>query len=117
MTGRETGQRGEDAALKYLKRKGYRLLERNYRAGRKELDLIMRDRQGGLVFVEVKTRASTAFGTPGEAVDYRKQQNIITAAQFYLQQTGQDEIRARFDVVEVSPQGIRHIENAFMTNP
>ena len=71
------GRRGEDAACAYLLRHGYSIVERNYRCRRGEIDIIAA-KDGGAVFVELKTRRSLKFGTPGMAVTYAKQQNIRT---------------------------------------
>lgn len=111
---RTKGARGEELALRYLQKKGYRLLERNLRVGRDELDLVMRD-GAYIVFVEVKARTSTAFGLPCEAVGARKQAHMARAAAAYLQALGED-LPARFDVVEVDlvTGEVRHIDNAFM---
>ena len=81
-----------------------------------EVDLIVLDRRV-IVFVEVKTRSDYSFGTPFEAVEFRKQQKMIQAAQFFLHSKGLHEREARFDVVGISwPAGkpvVEHIENAF----
>ena len=109
------GKLGEEMALCFLQQQGFRLLKRNYRAGHKEIDLVMR--QGDtIVFIEVKARNSTAYGTPAEAVGFRKQRNLLEAAQTFLAQNGYYETSARFDVVEVDlGKGlVRHIPNAFM---
>ena len=110
------GQEGERAAERYLGKKGYKLIERNYRCSGGELDLIVIDRRV-IVFVEVKTRTGQSFGTPLEAVEFRKQQRMIRAAQSYLASKGLHQREARFDVVGVSWAGreplIEHIENAF----
>jgi len=110
------GKEGERLAERYLRNKGYRLLERNYRCSAGELDLIVLDRRVA-VFVEVKTRTGNAFGTPFEAVESRKQHKMIQAAQFFLAQKGLQQRDARFDVVGVWWAGgapvVEHIENAF----
>jgi putative endonuclease len=110
------GREGEKVAEQYLKRKGYRLVERNYRCMAGEVDLIVLDRRV-IVFVEVKTRSDDRFGTPFEAVEFRKQQKMIRAAQFFLHAKGLHQREARFDVVGISwPAGVpvvEHIENAF----
>ena len=110
------GKEGERIAEQYLKRKGYRLVERNYRCAVGELDLIVLDRRV-VVFVEVKTRTGEGFGTPLEAVETRKQRKMIQAAQFFLNTKGLHQRDARFDVVGISWVGrnpvIEHIENAF----
>lgn len=110
------GKEGERLAERYLQKKGYRLVERNYRCKAGELDLIVLD-GGVVVFVEVKTRTSAAFGSPLEAVEIRKQRKMIQAAQFFLAEKGLQQRDARFDVVGVSWPGrvpvLEHIENAF----
>jgi putative endonuclease len=78
------GKEGEKAAERYLRKKGYRVVERNYRCSAGEVDLIVLDRRV-VVFVEVKTRTDHRFGTPLEAVELRKQQKMIQAAQFLNQ--------------------------------
>ena len=108
------GKKGEDMALKLLKKKGYRLFVRNFRAGHKELDLVMMDGDC-LVFVEVKARSSLSFGQPQEFVNYKKQQNLIMAANRFIAENGYHDKSARFDIVEVClGEGIlNHIINAF----
>jgi putative endonuclease len=110
------GKEGERLAERYLQKKGYKLVERNYRCTAGELDLIVLD-QRVVVFVEVKTRTGQGFGTPLEAVEFRKQRKIIRAAQFFLAVRGLQQRDARFDVVGVSWAGrepvVEHIENAF----
>ena len=110
------GKEGERIAELFLKKKGYKLIERNYRCAAGELDLIMLD-QRVIVFVEVKTRTGIGYGTPLEAVEVRKQQKMIYAAQFFLSAKKLSQREARFDVVGVSWPGVRpaveHIENAF----
>lgn len=114
MTARETGQKTERLACRYLRRKGYRLLERNYRSGRHELDLVMRDGET-TVFVEVKARSSTAFGQPAEFVTAAKRRFLLLAAETYLMENRLTDLPARFDVIEVylPNKDIVHIENAF----
>jgi putative endonuclease len=110
------GKEGERLAERFLEKKGYKLLERNYRCSAGELDLVVLDRRV-IVFVEVKTRTGQGFGTPFEAVEFRKQRKIIQAAQFFLAEKGLQQRDARFDVVGVSLVGrepvVEHIENAF----
>jgi putative endonuclease len=110
------GKRGEDLAERYLKKKGYRVVERNYRCALGEVDLIVLDGRV-IVFVEVKTRSGDRFGTPAEAVERRKQRKMIRAAQFFLTHKRLHQREARFDVVGISWPGpqpvIEHIENAF----
>lgn len=110
------GKEGERVAELYLRKKGYKLVERNYRCSGGELDLIVLDRRV-IVFVEVKTRTGVGFGTPLEAVEFRKQRRMIRAAQFFLAQKNLQQRDARFDVVGVSWPGrdpvVEHVENAF----
>lgn len=110
------GKEGERIAEQYLKRKGYKLVERNYRCAAGEVDLIVLDRRV-IVFVEVKTRTGHGFGTPLEAVQPRKQRKMMRAAQFFLSQKKLHQRDARFDVVGISWPGqeplVEHIENAF----
>lgn len=115
MSTRDVGQRGEQLALRYLRRKGYVLLCRNYRYGHYEIDLVMQDGDY-TVFVEVKARTDgERFGTPAMAVGREKQRRLLLAAQGYLLEHGCAESFARFDVVEVylAEGKIQHIVNAF----
>ena len=110
------GKEGERVAEEYLKKKGYRLVKRNYRCAAGELDLIVLDRRV-VVFVEVKTRTGQTFGSPFEAVEFRKQRKMIQAAQYFLAEKKLQQRDARFDVVGISWAGrdpmVEHIENAF----
>ena len=113
------GARGEKAAAKHLRRHGYKILTRNFRSGKAEVDLIARDKDW-LVFVEVKTRKSEEFGAPSEAVQADKERNVSRAALDYLRKLGNPRIHFRFDIVEVvipdgskKPHDIRLIQNAF----
>lgn len=96
-----TGRTGEDAAVRHLEKMGYTILERNYRVRTGEVDIIARDEEY-LVFIEVKTRRSKTFGSPFEAVDTRKQQQIIQVASSYIRGK---EVSVRFDVVAVHLSG------------
>ncbi len=94
------GREGEELALKFLKKKGYRIIERNYRCPYGEIDIIAMD-SGVLVFIEVKSRSSEAFGVPAESVDARKQRHIIKASTDYMVKNGEVDSPARFDVVSI----------------
>ena len=98
------GRRGEEIAARHLRRCGYRILERNFRAGGAEIDLVAAD-HGTFVFVEVKTRSSAGFGMPAEAVDGRKVARIHRAAGIYLQRIHAAERPARFDIVAIIGAG------------
>lgn len=112
------GNRGENAAVRYLKAKGYRILFRNHKNQFGEIDIIARD-QDWIVFVEVKTRSSTAAGHPTEAVTVGKQIQLTKLAMVFLKRHKLLNHRARFDVVSIIwPTGttdpvIDHYMNAF----
>ena len=111
-----TGRWGERLAAWYLFCHGCRILERNYRCGRYEIDVVARERRSGvLVFAEVKTRSSTDYGLPRDAVDSRKQLFLTRAAQGYLREHGDPDAHIRFDVVEVyvKPLRIVRLKSAF----
>jgi putative endonuclease len=114
MSKKVTGDRGEALALEYLLKEGYTLLAKNYRYKRAEIDLIMRY-QETLVFIEVKARSGIEYGFPEEAVDEKKADLIIEAADYYIHEEGW-EGAIRFDVISVMLQprvSIRHFEDAF----
>ena len=105
---RARGNAAEDAALAHLQQHGLRLLERNYRTpgrGGGEIDLIMREKDGTLVFVEVRSRSSAVFGGAGSSIQASKQKRIVFAARHYLQNLRVPP-PCRFDVVLVE----RHTE-------
>lgn len=110
------GRCGEEAATRYLTTQGYSIVARNLRTPVGEIDIIA---QKGkiLIFAEVKTRRSLAFGTPQEAVGPRKQRQIIRAAQWYLGGSPHRGLQPRFDVIAIlyhsSALQIEHIPNAF----
>ncbi|MEX0614202.1 MAG: YraN family protein [Pirellulales bacterium] len=112
------GQRGEDAAAKYLKRHGYRILARGLDSRLGELDIVAVDGRT-IVFVEVKTRRSTDAGHPAEAIDPRKERRMTQAALAYLKAQGLLQYAARFDVVAITwpvnleRPTIEHYKNAF----
>lgn len=112
MNRREFGNVGEDAACAYLVRKGYEILARNFRRRCGEIDVIARKR-GVLAFVEVKRRSGLGFGRPAEAVDAKKQRHIVQTALLYLQENGLEDAQLRFDIIEILPARVHHIENAF----
>ncbi len=112
------GQRGEDAAARFLKRKGYRILARHVDSRLGELDIIAVDGRM-VVFVEVKTRTTTDAGHPAEAIDVFKQRRMTQAALAYLKANRLLDHAARFDVVAIiwaddaACPSIEHFENAF----
>lgn len=121
QSSRQAGDQGEDLALRYLAKKGYALVERNYRTRYGEIDLIVCDEKA-LVFVEVKLRRGTGFGDPLEAVTRRKQAKVRLMAERYLAEKGEDFAarfdEMRFDVIGILLPGVgkpkvRHVEDAF----
>ena len=110
---RRTGARYEELAAEYLEEKGYVILERNFRCRSGEIDLIARI-QDQIVFVEVKYRRSGACGSPGEAVDVRKQHTICRVADYYRMVHGIPETQScRFDVAAVQGERLELLRNAF----
>jgi putative endonuclease len=111
------GRRGEDLAHRFLRRQGLTIVARNFhqRSGRGELDIVAWDRQT-LVFVEVKSRVSTEFGSPGRAVGADKERDLRRAAGEYLRRCGAAREQARFDLVNIvltKPPEIEWIKDAF----
>ncbi|MCO6476913.1 MAG: YraN family protein [Phaeodactylibacter sp.] len=112
----EVGKAGEALARRYLEEKGYRILEANWRYRRAEVDLIAMDGPV-LVFVEVKTRGSDAFGRPEEFVTPQKEQLITDAAMEYMESIGHD-WELRFDIISVlfrneDDYQLEHFRDAF----
>ena len=110
MSIRETGLLGEWRAARYLKRRGYQILEKRYRAGHNEIDLICRD-GNDTVFVEVKARPQGRLGEGVRAVNGKKRERMKNAASHYLR--FHPCACVRFDVIEISAAGLRHMKNAF----
>lgn len=94
------GDRGEEAARRFLQARGYQILAAKYRCPRGEVDLVVRDGDE-LVFVEVRTRRSAAFGTPEESVTPAKVRHLLAACQHYLQQHQATDLPWRIDLVSV----------------
>ena len=116
MQKKALGKRGEDLALRFLKKKGYKIVERNYICKMGEMDIIAQEKDT-LVFVEVKTRTSTAFGPPQLAVNSAKQMQLSKVALNFLKEKRLEDIKARFDVVAIvlrpSGEEIELIKDAF----
>jgi putative endonuclease len=112
---RPLGGKGEDLAVRFLKKKGYRIISKNFKTPLGEIDIIAEDGLT-LVFVEVKTRSDDSFGHPFEAVNYRKKEKLRRVALWYLKQA-KKEMPSRFDVVSIQTDGdtykIEHIIDAF----
>lgn len=109
------GKWGEQLAVRYLKRRLYRIVATNYRCKAGEVDIIA-SRGGVLAFVEVKTRRGISHGTGIEAVTARKQRQIIRTAQWFLARQQLD-LQPRFDVISIQVDGdrpvVEHVSDAF----
>ena len=116
MEKKELGKKGEELALRFLKKRGYRIVEKNYVCKMGEMDIIAKEKDT-LVFVEVKTRTSTIFGPPQLAVNPTKQMQLSKVALSYLKAKQLEDVKARFDVVAIllGPKGekIELIKDAF----
>ncbi len=116
MNNRELGKAGEDTACAFLKRKGYRILDRNYRCPAGELDIIA-CRRGRVVFCEVKARSRGEIEEALGAVDAKRQERMARAALHYLAAWGRAAKGCRFDVIALLRRGdvwkIVHVEDAF----
>jgi putative endonuclease len=116
MQKKELGKKGEEKALRFLKKKGYRIIEQNYVCNMGEMDIIAKEKDT-LVFVEVKTRTSMVFGPPQLAVTQFKQRQLSKVALNFLKEKKLEDVKARFDVVAIllAPEGeeIELIRNAF----
>jgi len=100
MQKKELGKKGEELALRFLKKRGYRVLDRNYVCKMGEMDIIATEKDT-LVFVEVKTRTSTTFGPPQLAVNPKKQSQMSKVALNFLKEKKLEDAKARFDVVAI----------------
>ncbi len=112
----DLGRSGEDVAERFYRKRGFRVLERNFRCKAGEIDLIAR-RGPVVVFCEVKTRRTDAFGDPAEAVRYGKQARLKRLAAMWLAQRRMGAVDIRFDVLSVivrhGRSQVRHIPDAF----
>jgi putative endonuclease len=110
------GEIGERVAERWLRRKGWRIVQRRFRNGHRDIDLVA-EREGLIAFVEVKARKGAEFGLPVEAVNWRKQRELSRSAHVWIERHGRPEDSYRFDVIGVLVEGamvrVRHVENAF----
>lgn len=119
---KKLGKWGEELAVHYLEERGYKILDRNVHFRHGEIDIIAEDPERGrevTVFIEVKTRSSTLFGHPEQAVDHKKKEHLLSAAIAYLQKHPQRGDHWQVDVIAVEdypseqkPQ-IHHFKNVF----
>lgn len=111
----ELGNKGENLAIALLRKKGYTILAENWRFYKYELDIVARIGET-MVFVEVKTRSTDAFGNPEKSVTRQKQKHTIEAASAYLEKY-EIELEARFDIISIvafsNKTQIDHMEDAF----
>ncbi|NUQ12684.1 MAG: YraN family protein [Gemmatimonadaceae bacterium] len=111
------GLLGERVAERWLQSRGWRVLQRRYRSGHRDIDLIAQ-RDSLVAFVEVKARTGTDFGDPVEAVNWRKRHELIRSAATWIDRHGRPGEVYRFDVIGVLVTGprvrVRHVENAFL---
>lgn len=115
-TTKQIGDEGEELAAAYLESKGYTIVDRNYFFERAEVDIVAYD-ENCIVFVEVKLRSGTAFGTPEEFVTDEKAENIFKAAEAWIYERKMDGWPVRFDVIAIvqnknEAPDISHFENA-----
>ena len=115
-THNDTGKWGEDLAVAYLEKKGYTIVERDWKSGRRDIDIIALD-DDVVVFVEVKTRRNRLYGEPEESVDYHKLQNLQQAISHYVKfrHIRQD---IRFDIISIvgtigTEPDIQHIQDPY----
>ena len=112
----EIGRNGEALAVAFLRKKGYRVIEQNYRCQLGEIDIIAVD-QKTVCFIEVKTRSTGDYDRPEVAVHRRKQHKLSRVALWYLKERRLQDVRARFDVIAIRRRGVlnevQHFRNAF----
>ena len=94
------GKNGENIATEYLKSIGYSIIERNYTARQGEIDIIAKDKNE-LVFIEVKTRSSSQYGRPADAINFIKQKHLISTIKYYLYSKHLENTYVRIDIIEV----------------
>jgi putative endonuclease len=110
------GELGERIAERWLRERGWRVVQRRFRSGHRDIDLVI-ERDGMVAFVEVKARRGSRFGSPVEAVNWRKQRELGRSARVWIDRHGRQDDAYRFDVVGVlvadARVRIRHVPNAF----
>ena len=110
------GELGERIAERWLRRQGWRVVQRRFRSGHRDIDLVV-ERDGLVAFVEVKALRGVRFGDPVEAVNWKKQRELGRSARVWIDRHGRAPEAYRFDVIGILVAGervrIRHVENAF----
>jgi len=116
MNKKEIGFLAEELVRSYLLKSKYEILEKNYRTKFGEIDIIAYDRiNDTVVFVEVRYRSDSSYGSPQETVNYYKQLRIIKSALVYIKNKNLKEVNYRFDIISVAKDNkIEHIKNAFV---
>ncbi|MGQ0815380.1 MAG: YraN family protein [Gemmatimonadota bacterium] len=116
MQAHELGRRSEELACDYLRARGWAVLERNYRAGHKEIDIIAR-LERTIAFIEVKARSGSTYGHALEAITWTKRNELAHAARAWLQRNARAGHEYRFDAIAITWRGARHrlehVENAW----
>jgi putative endonuclease len=112
MQSHDLGRRSEEIACRYLSRNGYTILDRNYRAGHKEIDIVARSGHT-IAFVEVKARAGGSYGHPLEAITYQKRREVAHAARVWIGSHATPGCEYRFDAVAITWSGQSHIVEHF----
>lgn len=112
MNTRRVGALGEDIAVKYLVKHGFKILARNFTCHFGEVDIVAMEKDT-VVFVEVKWRKDESFGKPREAVNWRKQQTIIKCANYWLYKNEKVGLPVRFDVMEIMGSELVFLRDAF----
>jgi putative endonuclease len=111
------GELGERIAERWLRERGWRIVQRRFRSGHRDIDLVV-EREGVVAFVEVKARRGSEFGGPVAAVNWRKQRELGRSARVWVDRHGRPYEAYRFDVIGVLVAGsrvrIRHVPNAFL---
>ena len=107
---------GERVAERWLRLRGWRLIQRRFRSGHRDIDLIA-EREGVVAFVEVKARSGVEFGDPVSAVNWKKQNELVRSASVWIDRNGRPGESYRFDVIGVWITGgqvrVRHVQDAF----
>lgn len=124
QTNKKLGNLGEDIATEYLVNQGYHIIKRNFNCKLGEIDIIAIDNidKNELVFIEVKTRKQNLYGTPAEAVNYKKTKHLYKVAEYFLLLNKLENTFVRFDVIEVRESlnksfRVNHIKNAILDKP
>lgn len=100
-TNQEIGQLGEKLAKRFLEEREYQIICKNFRTKQGEIDIIAKDKEDTIVFIEVKTRTSLIYGNPSEAVNETKIEHIVKTAKYFLYLNKMKDRNIRFDVIEV----------------